>query len=215
MPRRRNILVASVGGIAAAAAILLLVLVPRSENRASATAGTRPTFVTLLSGGANSRLADTTVEQRLHLEPASSAAGIASDVARLDADGVILDEVTVRELPEGGLASLFAAGRVLVVFGVEKQDVLRLAASDRAFPDADIRYIPEVTLNPGSPTGSYRSPFFSVVFRTRPGLSKIGGGETTREYAPAVFAGLLAERASNARGVTILPPGSNTGNGAR
>lgn len=84
--------------------------------------------------------------------------------------------------------------------------MLRLANSADAFPEtAELDVIPDVTLNPGPATGGYEEPFFSVVYRSRPGLPNIVGGELTLEFTPELFASVLNERAMNARGIVKAP----------
>lgn len=195
-------------GLVAAAAIVLLVT-SQGDRNLQATSLRRPTYVTLVSQGSQARIeASPALGERVRFIAASSASDVGRVAAGQDIDGIVVDDKTIESLGEGLLSSLFADGRVIVAFDVEKQDVLRLAQSSQGFSDADLRLrplLPDDTLNPGPPTGSYASPFFSVVFRTRPGISRIGGGETTQEYAPKIFAVLLVERAQYARGVPALP----------
>lgn len=194
-------------GIITALIVFLLASGPLGAQSSSAQeqGQFRAEYVVLAGEETRQLLEQGLVPDAVVMRDAVSADELRGQVFASDADGVILDADSLQELPEHVLSTLFASGRVLVVFGVEKQDILRAADSAAAFPDAEAEFLPDVTLNPGPATGSFDEPFFTVAYRSRPGTGNIYGGETTREYDATLFASIVNDWALNARG--IVPEG--------
>jgi len=114
-----------------------------------------------------------------------------------------MDRDAFLTLPQGAAARWYAAGKVIAVFNVGYADVLRAANSSAAFPDVDDRFVPDRTKKPENGS-AYTEPFFSIVYRSRPGTDSVLGGETTMEYSVALFSYLLRERALNAQGLVTV-----------
>lgn len=169
-------------GSLAATAIIALVLSgpePADESRA-----TLPRFVIHVSTGTAKLLVDQDVTDRLDLVAAASSDTLEEDMARLDADGVIVDRATLTQMTSAGIASLLRSGRVVVTIGAWSQEVMRLAGLDES-------------LNIPAPSAS---PFFSILVN-----SETASSATNMDYSSATFTGLLSDRANRTRAGLATP----------
>ena len=203
MNQAKIALISGAAGVFIALVVILLNITSINSGSSSAADPNqvRARYVAFVSPETLRLLGSPEIQDSLRLDQVDAADAVRPLVFQSDADGIIMDAETMEALPEGTMANLFASGRVIVVFNVEKQDILRASNSSDAFPDADKALIPDVTMNPGDPVGGFSQPFFSLVYRSRPGQGNVYGGEMTREFDPHLFSAMLNERATNARGV--------------
>ena len=195
----RALLTATGLGLLSALAIAVFIAVVPHHDGSDAAALTpaaedgRPRYIVFVGPDTRALLAaHPEFSDALSLTEAASPTEAAALAADEDADGIVIDAETALQFPEPALPALYASGRVIVVFGVDRSVFQRLVANPSAYPGLSR------PTSIAAPLAG-RTPLVVTTYIWRPGGEGRGGGTNSQEFTPRVFSAVLTNAARGAR----------------